>query len=51
MIHIREEGEPLRNGFNFYPLSDAYSSGFVFRLGDFVLLCRYSKTLKRWVIK
>ncbi len=60
MIHIREEGGTLRNGFNFYPLSDKGSFGFIFRYGPKIPLTslgskafwfRYSKHTKKWIIK
>jgi hypothetical protein len=60
MIHIRKEGDKLHNGFNFYPLSDKGSFGFVFRYGAKISLTdlgskafwfRYSKTNKKWIIK
>ena len=43
MIYIRDEGEPVRNGFNFYPLDSFSSAGFVLRIGTRVLWVRYSK--------
>lgn len=60
MIHIRKEGDRLHNGFNFYPLSDKGSFGFVFRygqkipligLGSKAVVFRYSKVTKKWIIK
>jgi hypothetical protein len=60
MIHIRKEGQTLRNGFNFYPLSDKRSFGFIFRYGKNIPLTelgskafwfRYSKQNKKWFIK
>lgn len=59
MIHIRREGEKLHNGFNFYPLSDNSSFGFVFRygskmpetnLGSRAFWFRYSKQTRQWII-
>ena len=59
MIHIRQEGGVIRNGFNFYPLTDTSSFGFVFRygkklpivnLGSKVFWFRYSKKNKKWII-
>jgi len=50
MIHLRSEGEPVKQGFNFYPLSDYGSFGFVFRLGTFSFRMRYSKRTKQWHI-
>lgn len=60
MIHIRHEGEKIHNGFNFYPLNDKSSFGFIFRYGDKIPMTnlgsklfwfRYSKNTKKWVIK
>ena len=60
MIYIRTEGQTLRNGFNFYPLSDKSSFGFIFRYGKNIPLTelgstafwfRYSKQTKKWFIK
>jgi len=49
MFHIRDEGEKLAWGFNFYPLASTSSWGFKFKLAEgkgFAI--RYSKTTKRW---
>lgn len=43
MIHIRDEGEPVKNGFNFYPLNSKSSVGVVLRVGKYALWMRYSK--------
>ena len=60
MMHIRKEGDKLHNGFNFYPLSDKGSFGFIFRYGSKIPLTelgskafwfRYSKHTKKWIIK
>ena len=51
MIYIRHEGEPVRNGFNFYPLSDTGSAGFILRLFSKCIWVRYSKRNKKWIIK
>lgn len=60
MIHITREGEKMHNGFNFYPLNDKSSFGFVFRygkndpitkLGKKAFWFRYSKVTKKWIIK
>ena len=60
MIHFRKEGENVHNGFNFYPLSDKNSFGFIFRYGPKIPLTnlgskafwfRYSKHTKKWTIK
>lgn len=60
MLHIKREGQPLRDGLNFYPLSDPNSAGFVLRygsyipgteLGDTIFIFRYAKLNKKWIIK
>jgi hypothetical protein len=43
MMHLRSEGEVVRQGFNFYPLSDTGSAGFILKLGKRTLQVRYSK--------
>lgn len=48
MFHIREEGEKIRNGFNFYPLSDEYNFGVIFRYNNHVYRVRYSKKNRIW---
>ena len=59
MIYIRKEGQLIKNGFNFYPLSDERSFGFIFRYGPKIPLTtlgykslwfRYSKSNKKWII-
>lgn len=63
MIHFKEEGKPVYNGFNFYRLSDNNSFGFVFRYGKKIPILnagfnagskifwfRYSKQSKKWII-
>ena len=50
MIHIRKECEPVRYGFNFYPISDKGSFGFVFKAKDFKFVCRYSKVTKKLLL-
>jgi hypothetical protein len=56
MINIRREGAVMKNGFNFYPLSDN-NFGFVFRYGPKIPLTdlgsksfqvRYNKHIKKW---
>jgi len=51
MICIRKECEHVRCGFNFYPLLDKGSFGFVFKLKNFYFMCRYSKITKKWTLK
>jgi hypothetical protein len=51
MIHIRKEGQPVRFGFNFYPLSDKGSAGFVLKITNrLTIWFRYSKVTKQWNI-
>ena len=50
MFHIREEGGVVRNGFNFYKLSDKGSAGFIFKFINYIGWFRYSKITKRWNI-
>lgn len=47
MIYIRDEGELVKNGFNFYPASSANSRGVVVRLGKLAIWLRYSLLRKR----
>lgn len=60
MIHITEEGGVIRNGVNFYPLTDKKSFGFRFRYGPKIPLTefrskifwfRYSRITQRWTIE
>ena len=50
MFHWRDEGRRVRNGFNFYKLSDESNAGFVFKLGTKSFWFRYSKKTKSWII-
>lgn len=59
MIYVRKAGGEIKNGFNFYPLSDRESFGFIFRYGSTIPLTkfgskafrfRYSKNAKKWFI-
>lgn len=47
----RSEGDPVREGFNVYPLDDKGSIGFLFRRGDMIFKFRYSKIMRRFYIK
>jgi len=52
MFHIREEGEIVRAGFNFYPKGSIHI-GLVFRSKDFVICARYNRhigkiKINRW---
>lgn len=50
MLYIRGEGQKMRNGLNFYPLSDwKYSRGFVFKWNGYLKMFRYSVKLKTWI--
>ena len=50
MIHITQEGGVIRNGVNFYPLTDKSSFGFRFRYGSKIFWLRYSKVTKRLTV-
>ena len=50
MIRIRDEGEIIKEGFNFYPLSSVSSFGFVLRIKHTIYRVRYSKFAKKWFI-
>jgi hypothetical protein len=43
MVQIRKEGEKVKQGFNFYPLTDKGSAGFILKLGRRIVWMRYSK--------
>lgn len=47
MIHLREEGELIRQGFNFYPRKDM-SMGCQMLFGPVRVEARYSKRTKRF---
>ena len=51
MINIRREGEVIRTGFNFYPLSDVGSFGFIFHSTKKRFTVRYSKITKKWTLR
>jgi hypothetical protein len=50
LFHVRDEGESIRQGFNFYRLSDKHSFGFILRIGEWYKLVRRSKLLHRWIL-
>lgn len=51
MFRYREEGEPVKYGFNFWKLNDPSSLGFVLRFWhNLGLWFRYSKIRNRWNI-
>jgi hypothetical protein len=49
MFNIRDEGEQVKQGFNFYPLKSSHI-GFVLRIKDRTYTVRYSKVVKRLVV-
>lgn len=54
-FHIRDEGAPVRQGFNFWPWGNRHSRGFILRVGSRQLYFRYSKVRKRkgwspWIV-
>ncbi len=51
MIYIRAEGEKIRQGFNFYSLTDKGSAGFVIKIGKKITWVRYSKITGKLNIK
>jgi len=50
MFHITREGNEIRNGFNFYPISDPYSFGGKFRIGQRLWTVRYSTARGKWFV-
>lgn len=50
MIHIRDEGELIRQGVNIYPRTSKTSRGFIIRIWDWVFRCRYSIPQGKWVL-
>ena len=51
MFRYREEGEPVKYGFNFWRLNDPSSFGFALRYWhNRGLWFRYSKVRKKWFI-
>ena len=49
MFNIRDEGEVVKQGFNFYPTKSSHI-GFVLRIKDKFITVRYSKVVKRFVV-
>jgi hypothetical protein len=47
MFYIRDEGEVVKNGFNFYPLNSSHSIGVVIKVWKYALMVRYSKLRKK----
>ncbi len=52
-FQITAEGEPIKNGFNFYSKNDKHSFGFRFRFSTksnyYIWYCRYSTYAKKWI--
>lgn len=46
-FHWRDEAEPIRQGFNVYPLRSPYHLGGYLRIGSFWLYLRWSKKSRR----
>ena len=46
LIHVRDEGEPIRPGLNFYPQSSNHV-GFVINMMNTLYRFRFSKLTKR----
>ncbi len=46
LMHIRDEGETIQYGFNFYPLSSIHV-GFVLRTANALYRFRFSKITKK----
>lgn len=47
MIYIRDEGGPIKNGLNFYPINSESNIGVVIRIRSRALFLRYSKITKK----
>jgi hypothetical protein len=50
MFHIRQEGQDIKQGFNFYSLKDAGSAGLVVRLFSRMVRLRFSKMHRQWFL-
>ncbi len=50
MIHIRDEGEEVKEGFNVYPHGNKHSWGWVYRLGNIIWRVRYSYLRQKWFV-
>lgn len=50
MIYFIDEGDVLRNGFNFYRLSNPSSIGFRFRINRWCFTFRWSKMANKFTI-
>ena len=51
MISYKHEGHPARQGLNIYSSTDPYSAGFEIRIWRGVFRVRYSKIIKRWIVR
>lgn len=52
LFHITDEGQALRRGFNFYPLSNRHCFGLKgLKLGRWILHLRYSAPQRRWILR
>jgi hypothetical protein len=49
MFNIRDEGETVKQGFNFYPTTSDHI-GVVLRIKDKFITVRYSKVVKRLIV-
>jgi len=47
MFYIRDEGEAVKNGLNFYPLNSSHSIGVVIKVWKYALMVRYSKLRRK----
>lgn len=48
MLYFRDEGQSIKNGFNFYPLTSSSSAGVILRIKNNTWRIRYSKITKQW---
>ena len=50
MIYVRPEGSKIKQGFNFYPLSEwKYSRGFILKIKNTIWMFRYSVKLEKFM--
>lgn len=49
MLYFHNEGDKVKQGFNFYKLSDKQNFGFKLRIKDTMWQLRYRKDLKYWI--
>ena len=50
MFNIRDEGELVKQGFNFYPIKSSSSARFVLKIKNKCIYVRYSKVVKRFMV-